>query len=229
MAKVLFTAVVADMRNKLNGSVFSKNKGGAYVRTKVTPVNPQTDAQQNVRSVMATNSAAWRGLTQAQRDSWLAAAPSFPYRDIFGDSKILSGSQLFVKLNGNLVNNGESPLTTAPTPGELPASGAAILTATAGTQALSIGFSPDPVPTGYSLIIDSTPNIGAGISFVKNRYRKISIVAAASTSPYDALADFTAVHGALVAGMKIFIRVRLLNTATGQMSVPYYASAIVGA
>jgi hypothetical protein len=29
MAKVLFTAVVADMRNKLNGTVFSKNRYGA--------------------------------------------------------------------------------------------------------------------------------------------------------------------------------------------------------
>ena len=43
MAKILTTAIVADIRNKLNGSVFSKNRYGAYVRTKVTPVNPQTD------------------------------------------------------------------------------------------------------------------------------------------------------------------------------------------
>ena len=229
MAKVKFTAVVADMRNKLNGSVFSKNKGGAYVRTKVTPVNPQTDAQQNVRSILATLSAAWRGLTQAQRDSWINAAPSFPYRDIFGDSKILSGAQLFIKLNANLVNNGYESIDTAPAPGDLPSLAITIVTATAGVQALSVGFLPTPVPTGYGLIIDATPNIGAGIAFVKNRYRKISVVAAATASPYDALADFTAVHGPLVEGQKIFIRARLLNIATGQMSIPYYASAIVAA
>ena len=188
-----------------------------------------TDAQQNVRSILATLSAAWRGLTAAQRLSWINAAPSFPYRDIFGDSKILSGSQLYVKLNANLVNNGESAIATAPTPGELPALTVTIATATAGTQALSIGFTVTPVPAGYSLVIDATSNIGTGISFVKNRYRKISVVAAATASPYDAIADFTAVHGALVVGMQIFIRARLLNTATGQMSIPYYASAIVGA
>ena len=42
MAKIKMTAIVADMRNKLNGSVFSRNRGGAYIRTKVTPINPQT-------------------------------------------------------------------------------------------------------------------------------------------------------------------------------------------
>ena len=50
MAKILMTAIVADIRNKLNGSVFSKNRYGAYVRTKVTPVNPQSTAQQNTRN-----------------------------------------------------------------------------------------------------------------------------------------------------------------------------------
>ena len=55
MAKVLFSALISDMRNKLNGSVFAKNRGGSYLRTKVTPVNPQTVAQVHKRQHGAGN------------------------------------------------------------------------------------------------------------------------------------------------------------------------------
>src|SRR5437867_2761155 len=116
MAKLLFTAVVADMRNKLNGTVFSKNRYGAYARTKVTPVNPQSTAQQNQRNTLSTNSAAWRGLTEAQRQSWIDGAINFPTTDIFGNSKILSGQALYVKFNNNLASIGVAPIDTAPTP-----------------------------------------------------------------------------------------------------------------
>ena len=66
MAKIKMTAIVADMRNKLNGSVFSRNRGGAYIRTKVTPINPQTAAQVQARSLLTSLSQGFRSLSQAQ-------------------------------------------------------------------------------------------------------------------------------------------------------------------
>ena len=63
MAKIKLSAIVSEMRGKLNGSVFSKNRGGAYIRTKVTPVNPQSLAQGLVRATLTNLSQAWRGLT----------------------------------------------------------------------------------------------------------------------------------------------------------------------
>src|SRR5574337_1436553 len=133
MAKILTTAIVADIRNKLNGSVFSKNRYGSYVRTKVTPVNPQTAFQVGIRSVLTSQSQAWRGLTDAQRQSWIDAAVNFPVTDIFGNIKHLSGSALFVKLNTVLYNAGFATLTVAPSPVALAAISAGILTAAAGT------------------------------------------------------------------------------------------------
>lgn len=229
MAKVLFTAVVADMRNKLNGTVFSKNRYGSYTRTKVTPVNPQTTAQQNARNMLATFSASWRTLSEAERQSWINAAPNFPRTDIYGNPKILSGNALYVSLNTNLANVGAGDIDNAPLPLSIPALALGALTAAAGTPALTAAFTPTPVPTGFALLIEATPQVGAGITFVKNRYRTLQVVAAAGTSPANLLTAYNAKFGTLVEGMKIFIRARLISTTTGQAGIPVMGSVIVAA
>ena len=229
MAKILTTAIVADIRNKLNGSVFSKNRYGSYVRTKVTPVNPQTTAQQNVRSTLSSLSQQWRALSQSQRQSWIDAAPNFPFSDIFGNSKILSGSTLFQKLNNNLLQAGESGLLVAPSPADIITVSLESLTAAAGAPALSLAFTPTPVPAGFDLVIEATGNVPPGISFVKNKFRRLGIIEPAATSPDNLLSLWTAVHGTLVAGQQIFVRVKVLNIATGQTGIPVQISAIVAA
>jgi hypothetical protein len=226
MAKLLFTAIVADMRNKLNGTVFSKNRYGAYARTKVTPVNPQTDSQQNTRNNLSTNSQAWRGLTETQRQGWIDAAASFPFTDIFGNSKILSGSALYVKLNNNLVNAGEVAIADAPTPVAIPAINSVTLTAT-DAPSFSLAFDPSPVPADFAMMVFATGNVTPGKSFVKNLYRFIGTVPAAGTTPANLLTAYQAVHGDPVAGNKIFVRCFLVSTTTGQAGIPIADVTIV--
>ena len=229
MAKILTTAIVADIRNKLNGSVFSKNRYGSYVRTKVTPVNPQTSSQQNVRNQLSTNSQAWRGLSESDRQSWIDGAVSFPVTDIFGNSKILAGNALYVRLNNNLNVVGEAAISTAPMPVAIPALVLGALTGAAGTPALSLVLTSGTVPTGFSLVIQATGNVGAGKSFVKNLFRQVNVTAAAGTSPVNLLSSWAAVHGTLVAGQKVFVRAFYVSTDTGQAGIPVQTSAIIAA
>ena len=227
MAKILFTAVVADMRNKLNGTVFSKNRYGAYARTKVTPVNPQTTAQQTARNNLATNAQAWRGLTESQRQSWISAAPSFPFTDIFGNSKILSGSALYVKLNSNLANLGIGSLTDAPSPVSIPALLTLDLSVVASTGVVSVQFTPTPIPAGFQLQIFATPNVGPGISFVKQAFRFVGNIASAGASPAVITTEWASLFGAPVLGQKVFIRCALVSSDTGQLGIPLQAQTIV--
>lgn len=64
--KLKFGAIVVDGRGKIGGHVASKNGAGAYLRTKVTPTNPQTARQSFVRALFAAITAAWSGLTASQ-------------------------------------------------------------------------------------------------------------------------------------------------------------------
>jgi len=227
MAKVLFTAVVADMRNKLNGTVFSKNRYGAYTRTKVTPVNPQTTAQQTQRSNLAANSQAWRGLTEDQRQGWISAAPNFPVTDIYGNQKILSGQALFVRLNNNLQKYNSTPILDAPSPVAVPGVSDLVLTADASAQTLSLDFAPDPIPLQFVMVVFATPQITPGRNFVKNEFRFVVVDNPAATSPLALEGDYIPLFGALVAGQKVFVKAFLLSLVTGQAGVPSQVQTIV--
>lgn len=220
------TAIVADIRNKIAGSVFSKNRYGPYIRTKVTPVNPSTTAQQTVRNRLATNSQAWRSLTQAQRDSWISAAPNFPFTDIFGNAKILSGQALYVKLNNNLAITGTAPIATAPAPIAVPALDS-IVGDVVSTTAISFEYAPTPVPADFALIVVATPSVSPGKAFVKNLFRNVTAIAAAAASPQNLFSAYVAVHGIPVLGQKVFIKAFYISTTTGQAGIPLQTVNIV--
>ena len=227
MAKILMTAIVADIRNKLNGSVFSKNRYGAYVRTKVTPVNPQTAFQAAARNILGGNAQAWRGLTEAQRIAWTAATANYPIVDIFGNTKILSGSALFTLLNGNLAQNGIARITAPPLPVALPALVIGAATIVGGTGVVTIPYTPTPVPAGFNVAVFATPNVPPGRSFVKNLFRKVTYLAAAAASPAVLTVQYAARFGAPVTGQKITVKLFMLNITTGQVGIPVVQTIIV--
>lgn len=228
MAKILFTAVVADMRNKLNGTVFSKNRYGAYTRTKVTPVNPQSTAQMLVRSRFGASSAAWRSLTEAQRQSWIDGAPGFPISDIFGNSKILSGQALYNRLNLNLAQVGTASISTCPSPGSVGETVLDSITADVSDNEIVLSSATAAVPAGFKCAVMGTPLYSPGISFVKNKYRFLGAIAAAGTLNTANVGDeWNAVFGSLVAGQKLSIGLFLVNTTTGQAAPMSTATTIV--
>ena len=229
MAKILFGSFVVDGRNKVNGHVLSKNRYGPYIRTKVTPVNPQTDAQQTVRNRLATNSQAWRGLTEAERQSWIDGSANFPFTDIFGNTKTLSGQALYVSLNNNLALTGNSPNASCPSPEAIPAIESIALTAAAGTPAVSLAYSIPDATSDFQLIVFATPNVTPGKSFVKNLFRYTAQVSSDTASPLVLTTAWQALFGAPVEGDKIFVRAFLIDTNTGQAGIPLQTVAIVSA
>jgi len=230
MARILYSGIgIVDGAGKLNGSVLSKNKGGSYVRTKVTPVNPQTTDQQNQRNILSTWSQAWRGLTASERAGWNSAAVNFPYTDRFGNVRQLSGFQLYCKLNINLNIAGVTNIDDAPSPTDLPAITSLTCAGDESTPSYTVTFAPSPVPADYALLIEAVANVAPGKSFVKNLYRYITVVAAAGTSPYNGTTAITAKFGAPVAGNQIFVRATIISTITGQRGVPLQAQAVITA
>lgn len=225
MAKVKFSALVSEMRNKLNGSVFSKNRGGNYLRNKVTPINQSTAAQVLVRSRLAGISSSFRSLLSSQIQAWNAATGNFPYTDIFGDSKELSGSQLYMKLNMNLANAGAAQIPDPPAPEGV----APLLTLTANAASggvKGITFTVSPTPADTVLIVEATPSYSPGKTFVKNLYRKVAALPAATASPFIATTGYNAVFGDVTTGQKVSFRAFLVNTNTGEVSLAISTSTI---
>lgn len=227
--KLKFGALVVDGRGKVGGHVASKNRAGAYLRTKVTPSNPQTSAQTTVRNRLTQFSQGWRSLTVAQRAAWNSAVTNFATTNVFGDIKNPSGLQLYIKLNSNLAEVGVAAISVPPLPAAVSAITTFAGTATAGTPTFSLTYTPTPVPANTSLIIRATTQVSPGKSFVKNLFRGVTTVAAAATSPSNILTAYTTRYGSLVAGQKIGVEVIAINTVTGQKGTPVTISIIVGA
>lgn len=229
MTKIKFTAIVADGRGKLNGTVFSKNRGGAYMRTKVTPVNRQTTFQAEARNRLGTFSQGFRELTAAQIAAWNSAVDGFKKTDIFGDIKAPSGINLYVKLNSNLDRVAVAAISTPPLPAGVDAITAVSGAASVGGADIDITFAPTPIPAGFAMVISLTKQKSPGQSFFGGQYADIVVVDAAGTSPNNITTAYTNRFGALVQGMKIGVKVQMINKTTGQAGIPLTATFLVGA
>lgn len=229
MAKIKWGALVVDGRGKLGGHVLTKNRSGASMRTKVTPVNPQTSYQLGVRNRFSTYSQGWKSLTAAQIIAWNAAVGDFSKTNIFGDTVNPSGFNLYQRLNNNLVTTGNSAITSPPTPAAVGEVVAESLTAESGTQSLSLVLSDD-VPANTSVKVFATAQLSAGRNFVKSQYRLIGILDPAATTPVDLLSLYQAKFGDIdQVGSKIFVKCVAVNATTGQEGTPSEVSDIVEA
>lgn len=215
MAKIKLGAIVVDMRGKSNGHVFSKNRGGAYMRTKVTPSNPQSTFQMNVRGIFAAISSAWSSLTAANRQSFENLVSSYARTDIFGDLRNPTGKNLFQRLNQNLELTGQAQLTTCPEPSEVPFANVTGSSANFSTPLFEIVLGG--VTTGSKLMFFATPPLSQGTKFVKNKLRLIAVQDGDVAGSFDITNAYTSRFGALAAAQNIHVGVRVVN-ANGQAS-----------
>jgi len=214
--KIKWGALVVDGRGKIGGHVASKNRGGAYLRTKVTPSNPSTLAQTLVRTIFAVISTAWSLLTSAQRASWNNAVSDFSTTDIFGDIKKPSGKNLHQKLNQNLLLVGESVLTTAPAKLSFPDTVIPTAIFDIGDETLSL----DGINTAGATIavVSSTGLLSDGTSNAKNRFRNVYHNSASALGfAGGAYSGYVAKFGAPVVGQNIQVGVQFV-LASGQKS-----------
>ena len=102
MPKIKLSALASDIKGKANGSVFSTNSGGTYFRNNPSGggrKSPKWDIQKNNFGSLATQ---WKALTQNQQEAWQDATVLYPTVNAFGDPRIPSGYELFMRLNGSL-------------------------------------------------------------------------------------------------------------------------------
>lgn len=225
--KTKFGLVIVAGSGKLGGHVAAKNRSGSYIRTKVTPVNPNTSAQAAVRSRLVNFSQAWRGLTADQRNAWNGAVGDYKKTNIFGDLVNPSGFNLYQKLNNNISQVGGAAVTMPPLPsavGYLPTLSLAVDNSSAS---VTVTFAP-AIPVGSAVKLMATAPMSAGKSFVKSEFRQISILTSADTSPKVVSAAYIAKFGSVGAvGQKVFVKAVMVDIATGIEGIATQASTLL--
>ena len=179
MALIKMGALAQDVRGSLNGTVFSRNRGGAYVRSKVSPVQPVSHWSSAVRQGFKAVSQRWATtLTDAQRADWIAFANLHPFVNVFGDSIVLSGVAMFQAVNQRVRLCGGAWLDDAPETfvvGDL-GSVSVVATAAGGVYTAVSVLAENPVPYGGGLTVMMTQVTPAGRQIQKNDYRLINQV-----------------------------------------------------
>lgn len=226
MAKIKFGMMMTDARGKLGGQVFSKNNAGAYVRTKVTPSNPQTSSQAGARSLFGSISAGWSGLTQAVRDSFNAAVADWATTDIFGDLRNPTGKNLFQRLNNQAQSAGLAAVVTVPAKQTMPTDIVTGVTIAVGAGTLTLTGANTDAST--QIMLFATPVLTAGTKFVKNRLRNISNFAGNAAAPGTEYTSYTAKFGAPAANDNVYVGVKYV-LSSGQASPMQIVKATVTA
>jgi hypothetical protein len=231
MAKTLFGALIVDMRNKLGGHVLSKNKGGSFIRRKVSPIQPRTGPQLLIRGILSSISRAWGGtLDDTKRQAWTDFAAAHPVTDVFGQSVKLTGAQMFQKLNAVIIFLGGVLIDTPP-------------------ASLDVGaitdFDPMPAETGPAFTLDSvlpatidadekyvvwaTPQNVPGRNALDSQYAFVQAFDTLTAGDLDIETAYIAKYGALEAGKKIGVGIRVQNMVTGASSPLVNKVVTVGA
>jgi len=215
MAKIKFGMIVTDGRGKIGGQVLSKNRAGSYIRTKVTPVNPQTTFQTSARALFGSISQLWSALTASQRAGWNGAVSDWQKTDIFGDLKLPSGKALFQRLNNQAQSAGYPAVTTAPARLEM-------VSGVVETVAVVISgpdITPDGMYTGANarVMMFATAPLSQGTTFVKDQLRNVYNAQGSTFSNADAYTAYVAKFGAPTAGANIYFGFKYV-LANGQAS-----------
>lgn len=177
MASIKFSSIVDDARGSIGGTVYSRNRYGAYVRSRTAPVQPRTSKQTAVRNQFTTFITRWRGLTVPEQAQWNTFAGIQPTVNRLGATRYLSGSQWFVKVNMTRYSLGLYSIVTPPPPVAIFA--ISDCTAVADQSLNTIVLTPTSGGSAADFYeVFATPPLSPGISFTgKSQFRLMGVFA----------------------------------------------------
>lgn len=176
-----------------------------------------------IRTAFAAAARGYAGLTASQQAAWTAYAASFPITDALGQSITLTGQQMYVSINTQLLQLGAAATIAVPASNVVASAGVPTLTAVhAGAITLTpagLGAMAD-----YQVYSFSAPQ-SSGVSSMKT-FWQAGHVAGNSVVAIVATAAYTTQFGPVVVGQRIFFKVTPVNQY-GVTGTPYISFATV--
>lgn len=181
MVKVNAPMLSLDASGKLGGAiVFSKWKGRHYVRSLVTPANPQSGGQVGMRRMLKYLSQQWTNLDAADKSAW----------DTLADASVISPFNAYVAFNLKRWRNflGPSNIPTVDdtqTPGTL-----ASQAATAGVRQITLDVDVSVLADNWGIAIFR--DVGAAFTTAWTNFKQAILA--------DSAASFEWIDTPLAAG-----------------------------
>lgn len=172
----------------IGGTVYSRNRFGAYKRSRSVPVNPNTDRQVAVRNSVRSLTIAWQNeLTTILRAAWEVYASNIVWKNKLGQDVVLTGLNHYVRSNTPRLLASLARLDVAPTIFNLGVAELGLAAAaSAATQEVSMTFLDTQAWADEDGAFEA-PSLGlpqnASVAFFGGPYRLTDPVLGSSTTP----------------------------------------------
>lgn len=186
----------------------SHNRAGQYTRNRRAPVQPiGTGRRSTVRAAFAAASSYWSTMSDVQRAAWDSFAPDHPVTDSLGQSIILTGHQMFVRVQSTRQNVAQAISPSIPEVMDLPNLAELTVAVSAGAG-ITIDC-PTELTNAVLAVAVSRP-VSAGRSFMKTFWQphgSLGYTTIGNLPMVISTATYAAEFGAIPLGGKIFVRV----------------------
>lgn len=217
------SALLTQASGSVNGLTFSRNAGGAYIRSRTLPVNPNTPLQQIIRQLLLQLVGLWGGvLTAADRLGWATYSTNVPMLNALGDSRPIGGMQNYIRSNVSRLMVGLPRQDKAPQIFNTGDYTAPTVTSITAPSAISLAFAASDEwanETGSALIISASRPQNPTINFFKGPYQFAGAVLGDSATPPTSPAALTSPF-AYAAGQQAFLFGRVTRS-DGRLSSPF--------
>ena len=232
MALVRLGGGVQDIRGSIGGTVFSRNRFGNYIRSRITPVNPASSRQNVIRAAIQNLSQRWSTvLTQLERDAWEVYAAAIVRQNALGAQIKLTGFNMFIRSNSIRSQSADTVIDVGPTTLTLPPGDPLMVGAiSTATQQISVTFDDTlnwlDQDEGRMYVFMSIPK-SAGVTFVGGPFRLAGSIEGDSTTPPTS-PELIAVPFPVSTGQIVVVRARI-SEEDGRLSDLFRSQSSVAA
>lgn len=185
--KFLAGGGVAVASGSIGGTTFSRNRYGAYTRTRAIPVNPASTYQVAVRGYVALLTSAWLNqLTAAQRASWDTYGENVAMQDKLGQTIFLTGLNHYVRSNVPRLQAGLPRVDDGPIVYNLGDLTTPVLAWTAADDKVNVSFTEADDWVGEDdagMLVYGSRSVAASRNFFAGPYRFADSIDGDSTTP----------------------------------------------
>lgn len=224
--------IAGEASGSIGALTFSHNRGGAYIRNRVVPTNPNTSQQQAVRGIMGQLTSDWLDtLTDVQRAAWDNYALQVPLLDTLGEPRNAGGIGMYIRGNSARIQAGLARVDAGPTIYNLGA-----YTDPVPAQPSAAGGDMDVAFTtgdawvsedGASMLVYCSRGVNASINYFKGPYRLAGQIDGDSGTPPTSPATIT-LPFPVAAGQRMYVKINVTR-ADGRYSSTFRTGVVVAA
>jgi hypothetical protein len=222
--------VFTQASGSVGGLTFAHNKGGLYTRARSIPTDPGSPDQTQRRGVFSGLASDWvLVLSPAQRQSWADYAANVPLIDSLGEARTIPPLAQYVRSNTVRLLAGLTKLNGAPALYTLGSLAPISVTASSGTQLLTISFDETddwPTTNNSALVILASRSQNLSTNFFKGPYRFAGAILGDALSPPTSPQTLTAPFF-LNTSSRVFVQGRVTE-GDGRLSYAQRAFSPVG-